>query len=167
MVTSSLIGLLADRDSWRSERCSAARALEVLGTPANLLVLREAFYGTTYFQDFVRETPLSEPAMSKRLKELVDVGLLTRVPYQEAGQRTRHRYELTPPGEELMVAFFALMEWGDRHAAPDGGPVRLRHRDCGAQVHPRLSCAEGHILPPGEVEVVAAPALLSTVAADD
>lgn len=157
-TSSPLSGTLADRDTWRSERCSAARTLEVLGTASSLLVLREAFYGTTYFHDFVRETPLSEPAMAKRLSELVDAGLLVRVPYQQPGQRTRYRYELTAPGQELMIAFFALMEWGDRHAAPDGGPLRLRHRDCDAPVHANLTCDRGHTLPPSEVDIIAAPA---------
>ncbi|MGW2689953.1 winged helix-turn-helix transcriptional regulator [Streptomyces sp. NPDC001414] len=156
---SALTGSLTDRDSWSEHSCSAARALDLLGTPSNLFVLREAFYGTTYFNDFVRHIPLSEPATAKRLKELVEVGLLRRTPYQAAGQRTRDRYELTGPGEDLMTAYFALMEWGDRHATAGGGPVRLRHRHCDAPVHVELSCAEGHTLPPGDLEVVAAGAV--------
>ncbi|MET8537440.1 helix-turn-helix domain-containing protein [Streptomyces sp. NPDC005065] len=159
-MTSALTGSLTDRDSWSEHRCSAARALEVLGTPSNLFVLREAYYGTTYFNDFVRHTPLSEPATAKRLKELVEVGLLRRTPYQVTGQRTRDRYELTEPGEELMIAYFALMEWGDRHATTDGGPVRLRHRGCDAPVHVELSCVHGHTLTPSDLEVVPSRAVL-------
>ncbi|MDX2816544.1 helix-turn-helix domain-containing protein [Streptomyces sp. PA03-5A] len=163
---SALTGSLTDRDSWSDHRCSAARALDVLGTPSNLFVLREAFYGTTYFNDFVRHTPLSEPAAAKRLKELVEVGLLRRTPYQTAGQRTRDRYELTGPGEGLMTAYFALMEWGDRHATADGGPVRLRHRHCDAPVHVALSCADGHALSPSDLEVVAAPGVAQAAASE-
>ncbi|MFC5201157.1 winged helix-turn-helix transcriptional regulator [Streptomyces kaempferi] len=158
---SALTGSLTDRDSWSEHRCSAARALEVIGTPSNLFVLREAFYGTTYFNDFVRHTPLSAPATAKRLRELVEVGLLRRIPYQAPGQRTRDRYELTEPGQELLIAYFALMEWGDRHATPgtEDGPVRLRHRSCGAPVHVELSCSHGHTLAPSGLEIVPAPAL--------
>jgi DNA-binding HxlR family transcriptional regulator len=158
-VTKTLTGSLTDRDSWRGVPCSAARALEILSTPSSLIVLREAFYGTTYFQDFVREAKLSEPALAKRLRDLVASGLLERVPYQESGQRGRHRYQLTSRGLELMTTLFSLMDWGDRHLAPDGGPVRLRHRYCDAPAHVELRCEAGHTVPVAEVEVVPGPAI--------
>jgi hypothetical protein len=39
----------------------------------------------------------------------------------------------------------ALMQWGDRwEAGPQGGPVVVRHRDCGEPVHVELRCANDH-----------------------
>ena len=73
--------------------------------------------------------------------------LLRKVPYQDAGQRTRHEYRLTSKGLDLYPVLVALMEWGDRHALDSAGPqVMLRHRDCGEPVRLQLSCQAGHIL---------------------
>ena len=41
--------------------CSVKRALDVVGNRSTLLLLREAFYGTTRFDEFVRRVHLSEP----------------------------------------------------------------------------------------------------------
>jgi hypothetical protein len=39
----------------------------------------------------------------------------------------------------------ALMQWGDRHLAdPEGPPLKLVHRDCAAEIHVELHCADGH-----------------------
>ncbi|WP_212910116.1 helix-turn-helix transcriptional regulator [Streptomyces sp. TS71-3] len=82
-----------------------------------------------------------------------------RIPYREPGQRTRDRYALTDQGLQLLTALFALMEWGDRHLAPEGGPVRLRHRDCGAMVHVGLRCNQGHGVDADDIDVVPGPSL--------
>jgi hypothetical protein len=66
---------------------------------------------------------------------------------------------LSDKGMQLMIAVFALMEWGDRHLAPEGGPVRLRHRDCGALVHVGMHCNAGHAVENDDVDVVPGPAL--------
>jgi len=158
-VTERLKGVLADRDAWFDEPCSAARALDVISSRSTWLIVREVFYGTTYFGDLAHQVRISQPVLAARLKELVQQGLLTKVPYREAGQRTRDRYTLTDKGTQLMTAVFALMEWGDRHLAPEGGPVRLRHRDCGALVHVGMHCNAGHTVDNDDVDVVAGPAI--------
>ncbi len=53
--------------------------------------MREAFYGTTRFDDFAERVGISEPVAAARLRELVDEGLLEREDYREPGQRTRQR----------------------------------------------------------------------------
>jgi DNA-binding HxlR family transcriptional regulator len=95
----------------RSDRCSIARALDVVGTRSALLLMREAFYGTTRFDDFVRRVEIIEAVAATRLKELVAAGLMVRRPYQEAGQRTRFEYHLTELGRDLLPAAFALRQW--------------------------------------------------------
>jgi DNA-binding HxlR family transcriptional regulator len=135
-----------------------------MASKSSWLILREAYYGTTYFQDFALEAEISEPAAAARLKELVEAGLLSKVPYQEPGQRTRQRYTLTDAGLQLITPLLALMEWGDRHLAPDGGPVRFRHKDCHAAVHVGLHCNQGHTLTAEEIEIVPGPAVGSEAA---
>ncbi len=120
---------LRDRESWSIEnRCSMARTLDVLSTKTTFLVLRECFYGTTRFEDFVSRTSASAPAVSRALRQLEDAQIVARVPYREQGSRTRHAYELTTAGEDLLPVFLALMEWGDAHLQHGSGPLAFYDR---------------------------------------
>src|SRR5271166_2042176 len=112
--TLRLTGPLDPREGWRATACPIARAMEVVGTRSAFLLLREAFYGTTRFDDFAERVGISEPVAAARLRELVDDGLLAREPYREPGQRTRLAYRLTDKGAELLPVLLALMQWGDR-----------------------------------------------------
>ena len=128
-------------------RCSVAGTLAVVGEKWSLLVLREAFLGVRRFADFQRILGAPRAVLTDRLASLVEQGILRRVPYQDEGERQRHEYRLTPKGVDLYPTLVALMEWGDRHLAPDGDPpMELRHRDCGAPVRLRLTCDDGHTL---------------------
>jgi DNA-binding HxlR family transcriptional regulator len=148
-----LTGSLEPRDGWTAERCTIARALEVVSTRSAFLILREAFYGTTRFDDFAQRAGISEPVAAARLRELVADGLLEREDYREPGQRTRQRYRLTAKGADLFPALVALMQWGDRWLDDRGGPVELRHRGCGEAVAVELRCAAGHSVGSGELEL--------------
>jgi DNA-binding HxlR family transcriptional regulator len=148
-------GSLEPRQAWTAERCTIAKSLEVISTRSAFLILREAFYGTTRFDDFAQRVGISEPVTAARLRELVENGLLEREDYREPGQRTRQRYRLTEKGADLFPALAALMQWGDRWLDDRGGPVELRHRDCGEPVAVELRCAAGHEVGPDEVDLVA------------
>jgi DNA-binding HxlR family transcriptional regulator len=148
-----LTGALDPREAWTAERCTIAKALEVLNTRSALLIMREAFYGTTRFDDFAARVGISEPAAAARLRELVDEGLLEREDYREPGQRTRQQYRLTDKGGELLPVLLALMQWGDRWLDDRGGPLELRHRDCGEEVGVSIRCAAGHEVDSSEIDV--------------
>jgi len=148
-----LTGRLEPRDAWTAERCTIARTLDVLTTRSAFLILREAFYGTSRFDEFAQRVGISEPVTAARLRELVDQGLLEREDYREPGQRTRQRYRLTQKGADLFPALVALMQWGDRWVDDRGGPVELRHRDCGEPVALELRCAAGHEVGPDELDL--------------
>lgn len=148
-----MTGTLDPREGWTADRCTLARALEVIPTRSAFLILREAFYGTTRFDDFSGRVGLSEPATAARLKELVDNGLLEREDYREPGQRTRQLYRLTDKGADLFPALVALMQWGDRWLDDRGGPVELRHRDCGERVGVELRCDAGHSVGPAQMDL--------------
>src|SRR3954471_7184934 len=110
----NLTGSLVPRASWTADRCTLAKTLEVISTRSAFLILREAFYGTTRFDDFAERVGISEPVAAARLRELVEHGLLMREDYREPGQRTRRQYRLTEKGADLFPALAALMQWGDR-----------------------------------------------------
>ncbi len=153
--TLQLAGSLAPRESWTAEECTIAKALEIVSTRTAFLILREAFYGTTRFDDFAQRVGISEPVTAARLRELVDYGLLEREAYRDPGQRTRQSYRLTDKGAELLPALAALMQWGNRWVDERGGPVELRHRNCGERVAVQLRCAAGHSVGPDQIELSA------------
>src|SRR5947209_20398657 len=152
-----LTGALDPRGAWTADRCTIAKALDVVSTRSAFLILREAFYGTTRFDEFAERVGISEPVTAARLRELVDDGLLEREDYRDPGQRTRQRYRLTEKGADLLPALVALMRWGDRWLDEAGGPVELRHRECGQPVRVELRWAAGHHVPGDELDLAGRP----------
>jgi DNA-binding HxlR family transcriptional regulator len=154
-TTIQMAGVLDPREDWTADHCPMAGALDVVRTRSAFLVLREAFYGATRFEEFAERTALSEPVTAARLHELTAEGILEREPYREPGQRTRQAYRLTEKGSELLPVLVALMQWGDRWQGDSAARVELRHRDCGAAVTAQLRCADDHPVPADELELAA------------
>src|SRR6201982_3626470 len=142
-----LQGALADRDKWSAVgECAIEKTMAVVGTKSAMLIMREAYYGTTRFDDFARRLGTPKAAASARLAELVDLGLLTRRPYREPGQRGREEYVLTEAGVDFMPVVWAMFEWGQRHLS-GSNLLRLTHLDCGADASVEVRCAKGHPVP--------------------
>ena len=149
-----LEGGLADRDRWSTTRCSIDAALQVVSTRSAMLILREAYYGTRRFDDFVSRVGITEAVAAARLRELTEAGLLRREPYREPGRRTRHEYRLTEMGLDLFPALVALAQWGDKYlAGPSGPPLTWRHAECGEPVAAKVVCAAGHEVPVAQLSV--------------
>ncbi|ORB28343.1 winged helix-turn-helix transcriptional regulator [Mycolicibacterium parafortuitum] len=147
-----LQGPLADRSKWSAiGRCPIEKTMALVGTKSAMLLMREAYYGTTRFDDFARRVGITKAATSARLSELVEAGLLTKRPYREPGQRVRDEYVLTEAGTEFMPVVWAMFEWGRRHL--DDSQLRLTHLGCGAQAGVEIVCAEGHPVPPDELGI--------------
>lgn len=147
-----LQGALADRDTWSAVgRCPIELTMGLVGTRSAMLILREAYYGTTRFDDFARRVGITKAATSARLSELVDAGLLTKRPYREPGQRSRDEYVLTESGTDFMPVVWAMFEWGRKHIKDSR--LRLTHLDCGAPATVTIRCADGHDVPPEELGV--------------
>jgi DNA-binding HxlR family transcriptional regulator len=143
----TLAGAFADRDRWTAEGwCSIERALRLIGTRSAMVLVREAFYGGRRFDELTRRAGITEAVAAQRLKQLVAGGVLRRVPYQEAGRRTRHEYELTDRGRALFPVLVALLRWGDGLDEGPGG-IELTHDGCGAPVEAQVRCADGHEVP--------------------
>lgn len=139
-----LQGPLADRDSWSAiGECPIEKTMTVTGQKSAMLIMREAYYGTTRFDDFARRVGITKAATSARLAELVEAGLLTKQPYREPGQRERHEYVLTQAGVDFMPVVWAMFEWGRKHL-PYNGRLKLTHLGCGADAHVEIVCEEGH-----------------------
>ena len=150
-----LEGTLADRSTWTLDACSIAMSMDAVGSRSSMLILREALWGTTRFDDFARRTKLTEANVAKRLKQLTELGIFTKQPYQEEGRRTRHEYALTPKGRDLMPAVLALMQWGNKHLQADEGPLHLVVRGTGDPVVIGAQTATGRSVALDDVAIVA------------
>jgi DNA-binding HxlR family transcriptional regulator len=135
--------------------CPMDRALAVVGTHSAVLILREAFYGATRFEEFQSRTGLTAGTTAVRLRELVACEVLLKRPYQQPGQRLRHEYVLTTAGEGLMPVLVALLQWANRYDPPPY-PPQLYHNGCGEPVAVTVACAAGHQVGSEEVFVTAA-----------
>jgi DNA-binding HxlR family transcriptional regulator len=146
-----LQGKLVDRDAWSAVgECAIEKTMTALGTKSAMLIMREAYYGTTRFDDFARRVGITKAATSARLAELVELGLLARRPYREPGQRSRDEYVLTETGMDFMPVVWSMFEWGRRHL-PGRNRLRLIHQGCGAEASVEIRCTEGHLVPPEEL----------------
>jgi DNA-binding HxlR family transcriptional regulator len=131
--------------------CPIERAMGLVGSRSAMLIMREAFYGTSRFDDFVQRVEMAPATASTHLRALTDAGLLRRQPYRESGGRTRDEYALTPAGVDLMPVIFGLFEWGRRHT--DVQPVvEFTHAGCGHPIEVRVQCTAGHEAGPDEIE---------------
>lgn len=148
-----LRGRLGDEDrSFVRDYCPIERTLDLVGSKSALLLLREAAYGTTRFDDFAARVGLSDVVVSARLRELVQAGCLMKRPYRDPGQRTRDEYVITQAGLDLVPALLVMAEWGSTHLPQWYGPS-FSHVGCGAPIVPSVRCAEGHEVGFGDVVV--------------
>ena len=93
------------------ERCSLARALDLIGERWALLVVRELLLGPKRFTDLREGMPNAKPSvLSQRLRELEEGGVLRR---RKLGPPARtYVYELTETGHRLEPVMIALGRWG-------------------------------------------------------
>ena len=90
--------------------CPLAMASEFLCNRWTLLIFRELLFGSTNFNDISRGVPrMSRTLLSTRLKELVQIGLITRHEKRSTGQI---EYILTQAGQALEPIVFTMASWG-------------------------------------------------------
>lgn len=123
---------------YRTQNCSIAGTLELVGERWTLLVLRDVFLGVRRFDALQRELGVARNVLASRLDRLVAEGLLKKTPYQE--RPLRNEYRLTEKGLDLWPVIVELMHWGDRHLAEQGPPIVIRHRGCGGLLGERRIC---------------------------
>lgn len=116
--------------------CPIARVTDLFGDWWTPLVLRDAMYGITKFEDFQQELGVSRAVLSARLVRLVDEGLLDKVPYQD--RPVRHEYVLTEKGRAAGDVLAAMWRFGEDHMweGDDQPLVELASRTTGEQVRP-------------------------------
>lgn len=144
-------------DELEEEPCSMARTIGVIGDRWSLLILRECFLRTRRFEAFQAALGITRHLLAERLKKMVRLGVLRRVPYQESPKR--HEYILTQKGLDLYPIMMAIVHWGDIHMVDERGrPLIHVHKNCGKQFDPVMVCSEcGDPLVAKEVDVFPGP----------
>jgi DNA-binding HxlR family transcriptional regulator len=128
-------------DDLADQPCSVARSTAVIGDRWTLMILRDCFLGVRRFEVFQERLGISRTVIADRLKLLTDEGVLRKVAYQE--RPVRHEYRLTEKGLDLYPVILAIVSWGDRHYADTRGPpIIRRHKACGCDFQPVLTCSE-------------------------
>jgi len=106
------------RTSFNEMRCPIARSLEHVGDWWNILILRDAFRGVTRFDGFRENLGVAPNILTRRLKGLVQSGLLERRRYSE--RPPRDEYILTDRGRDFRPVLLSLLTWGNQHFPPEG-----------------------------------------------
>ena len=122
---------------YSKERCSVAAALQVVGDPWTLLILRDAFFGVRRFDDWQARLGVARNVLAARLKTLVEQGVLETRLYSQ--HPPRKDYVLTAKGRDLMPVIVTLKAWGDRHVYDGATPLELTHA-CGARFGAKVVC---------------------------
>jgi DNA-binding HxlR family transcriptional regulator len=126
-------------NDYKTQRCSIAGALEVVGERWSLLIVRDVFLGLRRFDQLQANLGIARNVLQARLERLIEQGVLERSRYQQ--RPPRYEYRLTEKGVDLWPIVVSLMQWGDRHAPPAGGPaVVLEHRGCGGGLDEHRIC---------------------------
>jgi DNA-binding HxlR family transcriptional regulator len=95
--------------------CPINAAVEVLGDPWAMLVLRDIMFGNRrYFRELLAgsEEHIASNILSSRLKLLTAAGLLVR---DDAVRGQRAKYSLTEAGIQVLPIMIALGTWGLAH----------------------------------------------------
>jgi len=137
--------------------CPIARSLDIAGQWWSMRILTDAFYGISRFDEFEKSLGIAPTVLKRRLAELVEGGLLERRAY--SAKPLRYDYVLTQCGRDFWPVIVALMDWGNRHRAPEGESLVLINRATGRRVEPVMKeessgkriTADDHILGPGPV----------------
>ncbi|WP_158602072.1 winged helix-turn-helix transcriptional regulator [Pararobbsia silviterrae] len=135
------------------EACGLAHAADLLGDRWVLLILREAFYGVTRFDAIREDIGASRQALSSRLEQLTQAGILIARAYQEPGARARNEYVLTAKGASLAPILLALLEWGQTHCLSAKARVRVVERASGRHVTCQFATADGRVVSGKDLEL--------------
>jgi DNA-binding HxlR family transcriptional regulator len=112
------------RKSFADMPCPIARSLEHVGEWWSMLILRDAFAGTTRFDEFQQSLGIAPNMLTRRLAALVEAGLLERHRYSE--RPPRDEYLLSERGRDFKPVLVALVAFGKKHFAAPGRALSPR-----------------------------------------
>lgn len=137
--------------------CPIAQTGAVIGDSWTMLILREAFSGTSRFSDFERRLGIPKNTLTERLEHLVEKQVFRREALPPTGKR--FAYYLTPRGFDLLTLIVAAREWGNRWVYGEGKElVLLLDRRTGKPLPPlRIRDESGAPISPLHITVAPGP----------
>jgi len=99
--------------NYNDMQCPIARCLDHIGEWWSLLIIRDAFRGYKRFDEFQKSLGIATNILTRRLKGLVESGILEKKPYGES--KNRFEYILTPQGQALSPVLMTMMQWSNNH----------------------------------------------------
>ena len=108
---------------------SLCRALSVIGDCWTLLILNQCFLKLRRYGEIQSSLGLSKPPLAARLKKMVRLGVLKKVPSRESARV--HEYLLTEKGRQLYPVLLALVRWGNALLIEEARPSIRGHVPCG------------------------------------
>jgi DNA-binding HxlR family transcriptional regulator len=93
--------------------CPVARGLAIVGDAWSMLILRDAGFGMTRFDQFRASLDIAPNILARRLKKLTQAGLLIKTRYSE--KPPRDEYLLTEAGRDFLPVLQVVGAWGRRH----------------------------------------------------
>ena len=134
--------------------CPIARSVSFAGDGWSLLILRDASFGLTRFDDFRKSLGIAPTMLTRRLAMLTEEGLLEKRRYSE--RPPREEYLLTDAGRDFLPVLFMIGAWGRRHRG-GGKLTRFVDAETGGEIQPvAVDAATGARIGSRPIRVVAA-----------
>ncbi len=144
--------------SFSHMNCSLAQAVEEIGERWTLLILRNAFLGSTRFEQFQKSLGIARNILSTRLDRLVGNGIFEKRAVEGSA---RLEYVLTKKGMDLQPVLLSITHWGDCYKPNrKGRRVVFVERATGRPIRRMaVHSADGRVLKPREIRAVPGPGL--------
>jgi len=120
-----------DTEKLSAGPCPVARALLRVGDAWSMMILRDAGYGATRFDQFRTSLGIAPNILTRRLAALTADGLLEKKRYSE--RPPRDEYVLTAKGRDFLPILAAIGAWGSKHHG-EGGTSRIVDAESGARI---------------------------------
>jgi len=120
-----------DTEKLSAGPCPVARALLRVGDAWSMMILRDAGYGATRFDQFRTALGIAPNILTRRLAALTADGLLEKRRYSE--RPPRDEYVLTAKGRDFLPILAAIGAWGSKHHG-EGGTTRIVDAENGERV---------------------------------
>ena len=122
------------RTSFADAECPIALGLESVGEWWTILILRDVFDGFSRFDELERNLRISPSMLARRLKAMVDAGLLDKRRYSE--HPPRDEYVLTEAGAAFRPVILALYAWSEEHVTGRAHKLIAIDRETGEEIDP-------------------------------
>jgi len=139
------------------DTCGIFKIAEILNDSWTILLLREAFYGVTKFNDFLENTGISKQILSNRLKHLIQLEIFELSIYKEVGVRERKEYLLTQKGKSLNIVLLAMLESGSNFIEADKNVVKVFKKNSDDQLKLKLVDSSNQIIDRNNLELKLIP----------